>query len=107
MKPREFWIEFGGDPSDDKEVYKRYCAAVPFKGVDFSDEVVHCVEYSAYEKLESEFEEFFMDFMGQGCGKFNREKEIMEYDHMCLSTYEHGVQYALEKGWIDKDQVTR
>lgn len=58
MKLREFWIEFGGDPSDDKEVYKRYSAAVPFKPCGFSDEVIHCREVkpevdAAIEKLVS------------------------------------------------------
>lgn len=55
-KPREFWVEFGGDPSNDKEVYKRYSARVPFEPTDFSDEVIHCVEYSAYEKAQYEIE---------------------------------------------------
>jgi len=50
-KPREFWIEFGGNPSDDKEVYKRYSARVPFKPTAFSDEVIHTIEYSAYKTL--------------------------------------------------------
>lgn len=55
-KPREFWVEFGGDPSDDKEIYKRYSARVPFEPTDFSDEVIHCVEYLAYEKAQAEIE---------------------------------------------------
>lgn len=55
-KAREFWIEFGGDPSDDKEVYKRYSATSPFKPGSFSDEVVHTIEYSAYEELVTALE---------------------------------------------------
>ena len=54
QKNREFWIEFGGDPSNDKEVYKRYSSTSPFKPTDFSDEVIHTIEYSEYEKIIEE-----------------------------------------------------
>ncbi len=54
---REFWIEFGGDPSDDKEVYKRYCAATPFKPAGFSEEVIHTIEFSAYQDLKQKYDE--------------------------------------------------
>ena len=47
------FVEFGGDPSDDKECYKRYTSTEPFEGILPSDEVVHFIEYKAYEKLRS------------------------------------------------------
>lgn len=49
-KPREFYVELGGDPSNDKEMYKRYCASIPFEtspGLDV--EVVRFIEFGAYE----------------------------------------------------------
>jgi hypothetical protein len=52
--PREFWIELGGDPSDDKECYKRYCAAAPFKPLSYAEEVVHLIEKWAYDQLLEE-----------------------------------------------------
>lgn len=48
--PREFWIEFCGDPSDDKECYKRYSSTEPFHPVGLDAEVFHLVEHSAFEK---------------------------------------------------------
>lgn len=59
------------------------------------------------EKERDELKEFFMDSMGQGCGTWNREKDSMEYDHMCMSTWEHMTDYALTKGWIKKEQLLR
>lgn len=50
-KPREFWIEIGNDPSDDRELYKRYTSAGPFKPVYKNAEVVHLREVSPdYDK---------------------------------------------------------
>lgn len=46
-EPRLVWIEFSGDPSDDKEVYKRYSATKPFKPCGLDAEVVALVEASA------------------------------------------------------------
>lgn len=50
LKPREVYVEFFGDPSDDKEHYKRYCGTEPFKPVGHDAEVIHYIEYSAFEK---------------------------------------------------------
>lgn len=61
QNPREFWIEFFGDPSDDKEVYKRYSAAVPFKPVGNDAEVFHLIEYSEYERLQFELAELLKE----------------------------------------------
>lgn len=44
-KLRDIWIAFGGDPSDDKEVYKRYSSAAPFKPVGLDEEVIRCREF--------------------------------------------------------------
>ena len=54
---REFWIEFGGDPSDDKECYKRYCSTAKFEPSSFSDEVIHCIEYQAHAELQKRYDE--------------------------------------------------
>lgn len=64
-------------------------------------------EYEYIRAHNDELKEWFMDALGQGCGIYNREKDRMEYDHMCLSTWEHGIRMALENGWITKDQVLR
>lgn len=53
---RQIWIEFGGDPSNDKEVYKRYSATVPFEPSSYAEEVVHTIEFKAYEELQKENE---------------------------------------------------
>lgn len=55
----------------------------------------------------TELKEHFMSLLDQGCGEYNDEKGIMEYDHMCLSTYEDALRYAVEKGWIKKEQLVR
>lgn len=51
MKPREVYVEFFGDPSDDKENYKRYCGTESFKPVGHDAEVIHFIEKEAYDKL--------------------------------------------------------
>jgi hypothetical protein len=56
-KAREWWIEFQGDPRDDKENYKRYVSGVEFKPISPSDEVIRVVEYSAYEALTARIAE--------------------------------------------------
>lgn len=43
-KPKEFWIEFSGDPSDDKECYKRYVSGTEFKPILPECEVLHVRE---------------------------------------------------------------
>lgn len=48
-KPREFWIEFSGDPSDDKECYKRYVSGTEFKPILPECEVLHVREILASE----------------------------------------------------------
>lgn len=52
--PQEVWIEFGGDPSDDKEIYKRYCAKVAFFTKFPDSEVLHTIEKWAYDKVVSQ-----------------------------------------------------
>lgn len=52
--PREIYVEFGGDPSDDKENYKRYCGSEKFEAVGFNREVIHFIEHSAYRELQEE-----------------------------------------------------
>ena len=53
------------------------------------------------------YEELFMDLLDQACGHYNKKLQIMQYDHLCISSYEQAVRYALEQGWIDEEQVTR
>lgn len=40
---KRVFVEFGGDPSDDKECYKRYTATSPFKPCLFNAEVLECI----------------------------------------------------------------
>lgn len=51
---REWWIEFGGDPSDDKELYKRYCGGQPFEPTSYAEEVIHVVPASRLESANAE-----------------------------------------------------
>lgn len=54
---KELYVEFGGDPSNDKELYKRYCSTEKFDPVGFSDEVIHFVDYATYESLKKELDQ--------------------------------------------------
>lgn len=69
-KPREFWIELGGDPSNDKEVYKRYCATAPFKPSSYSEEVVCTVEVKegykvlSQDQITTELHKIWLECMG-------------------------------------------
>lgn len=48
-----FYIEFSGDPSDDKECYKRYSSKnQPIKPIGNDTEVFELVEKSEYEKMK-------------------------------------------------------
>ena len=44
-KLRDIWIAFGGDPSDDKEVYKRYSATIPMLPTCPGEEVIRTKEF--------------------------------------------------------------
>lgn len=96
VKPREFWI----NEALDSWGY----------GASKYSHHTHVIEYWAYEKLQAENEflkEYFMDALIQGCGTYHPNTKEYSFDHMCLSTYEHMVAYALKNGWITKEQVTR
>ena len=51
--------------------------------------------------------ENFMNLLDEGCGMYNSKKEIYEYDHFCLSTYEQALKLALDFGWIKEEQLLR
>jgi hypothetical protein len=86
------------------EKLNTYARALVLCGVVDVEEVI--TRNPLAEENET-LKEFFLDMLGQGCGRYNREKDIMEYDHMCLSTWESATSYAVERGWIKKKQVTR
>lgn len=66
MKPREWWIEFNGDPRDDKENYKRYVGAEKFDPTGFNSECIHVVEYAAFELLRNKARDFLAQCFDQG-----------------------------------------
>lgn len=43
-EPRTWWIEFTGDPRNDKENYKRYVSGEKFDPIGLSDEIVEVQE---------------------------------------------------------------
>lgn len=47
---KECYVEFFGDPSDDKECYKRYSSTEPFPPCGNDAEVIRFVNYKAYEQ---------------------------------------------------------
>lgn len=51
---REWWIEFEGDPTRDKYKIGRYVGGEAWVSGYPSHEVVHVIEYAAYEKLKVE-----------------------------------------------------
>ena len=53
---RNLFVEFSGDPSNDKELYKRYCSSEKFEPLSLSDEVIHFVEVAALEATQKEIE---------------------------------------------------
>lgn len=53
-KPRVWFIEFSGDPIDDKEIGNRCVSAEMFPPLCPSSEVIAVVERSAYDNLEEE-----------------------------------------------------
>lgn len=55
----------------------------------------------------NELKEHFLDVLNQACGAYNREKDITEYDHCCLSSYECALRYAIDMEWIKESQLTR
>ncbi len=54
--PREVYVEFFGDPSDDRECYKRYSARTPFKPVGLDAEVIHYIEKAVYDEALAKIE---------------------------------------------------
>lgn len=55
-KPRDWWIEFSGDPKKDSDRELRYVSGKKPEGLDPSDEAIHVVEKSAYDALAAENE---------------------------------------------------
>lgn len=49
----------------------------------------------------------FMAMLDQGCGTFNREKKLMEYDSRCISAWGDAIRMAVSQGWIETKQATR
>ena len=58
-------------------------------------------------ECDSSLKEHFLDVINQGCGTWNREKNIMEYDHLHLSAYQDALKYCLKMGGIKESQLTR
>lgn len=50
---KTYYVEFGGDPSNDKELYKRYSSTEPFKPLFPDCEVIELVRKSDVEHLMS------------------------------------------------------
>lgn len=56
VKIQKVFVEFGGDPSDDKECYKRYTSTEPFEAVWPDSEVIECIPKEVLvEKLHTFF----------------------------------------------------
>ena len=65
-------------------------------------------EYFEHEKKRSDdIQEYFLDFLGQGCLDHIDENGTSFYDSMCISTYECGLQFAIDNDWIDEKQRLR
>lgn len=54
-KIERVFVEFGGDPSNDKECYKRYTSTEPFEGILPSDEVLEFVSKEKFDALDRAF----------------------------------------------------
>ena len=52
---KELYVEFGGDPSNDKELYKRYCSSEKFTPLDpHGMEVIHFIDFKTHQNLKDE-----------------------------------------------------
>ncbi|HAB99721.1 MAG TPA: hypothetical protein DCE71_07870 [Parachlamydiales bacterium] len=57
-KPREFWIEIWKEqPADSDLIIQRPVSARNFNKSCLGDEIIHVIEYSAYESLKKENEQ--------------------------------------------------
>lgn len=74
-KPREWWIEFGGDPSDDVELYKRYVSGTAFDTV--SSNVIQVIEKSAYDNITTKYDKLIQNLKNvSGCRYCGYEEDI-------------------------------
>ena len=55
-KPREWWIEFSGDPSFDNDRLRRFVSGKNMGIMDLGETTIHVIEKSAYDKLLVEIE---------------------------------------------------
>ncbi len=72
MKPREFYIEFDGDPLDDEKVCKRYVGTEKFSPMFPDQEVIHTREVLANEvTLDRSMVEKLSRYLGHRGNCFN------------------------------------
>lgn len=69
---------------------------------------VEIEELKELRKSYLDLKDTFMSLLNQACqSKWNNERDWPEFDHMCIGAYEDAIEFALERGWINEEQVTR
>lgn len=86
-KWREWWIEFEGDPRNDKDNYKRYVSGTRFEPINLSDEIVEVIEKTAYTELKAQ-----ADLLAEALSKIAIEDE----DNKNFSRSEDEAQFYIE-----------
>ncbi len=67
-KPRDFYIEFSGDPNNDEEINRRYVSNKKFHPIGLNEEVIHCREV-LNEPSELEAELLYKCFKWRECAE--------------------------------------
>lgn len=62
---------------------------------------------AALDARDKDLCEQLVDVLSQACGTYNRDKNIVEYDHLCISTYQDALRYSIEIGLIKEEQLLR
>ncbi len=114
--PEVVFVEFGGDPSNDKECYKRYSSTEPFEACGLDAEVIRFVNHKSYlshteqlnalirmandtvamiEKQNEELRYLVLELFSQGATGPDGK-----YCHSFISTYEYAQRKLIEWGMI-------
>ena len=98
---RNLFVEFSGDPSNDKELYKRYCSSEKFEPLSLSDEVIHFVEIAALEAAQREMQQE-IDDLKKSYNELKKQLSVdYQYQEIERLKYENEVYVSLTEPRIE------
>lgn len=98
---RNLFVEFSGDPSNDKELYKRYCSSENFEPLSLSDEVIHYVEIAALEAAQKEMQQE-IDDLKKSYNELKKQLSVdYQYQEIERLKYENEVYVSLTEPRIE------